>query len=334
MPAERKLLDPREQHFLFPSPEKGLRLFLRYLPFRDGVITEGVVLYIHGATFPSALSIAHRFDGRSWRDELSAAGFDVWSLDFLGFGESDRYPAMAGAPDGVPALGRALDASRQIESAVRFIATFHQVDRISLIAHSWGTIATGCFASRCPELVERLVFFGPISKRSGDPALTPTFPAWRLITLHDQWDRFIADVPAGASPVLLRRHFDHWGELYLDSDAASRSRQPASVKVPCGPVQDIAAAWHGRLDYDPGLIQAPVVILRGEWDQVTNDADVAWLFSALSSSPVRRDVKISRGTHLMHLEESRYALYREAETFLLGRDKPGTDEVLARSRVA
>ena len=50
------------------------------------------MLYIHGATFPSALSIAHRFDGTSWRDVLNEAGFDVWGLDFYGFGHSDRYP--------------------------------------------------------------------------------------------------------------------------------------------------------------------------------------------------------------------------------------------------
>jgi hypothetical protein len=37
---------------------------------------------------------------------------------------------------------------------------------------------------------------------------------------------------------------------------------------------------------------------------------------------MRRDVKISRATHLMHLEENRYALYREAETFLNDADSP------------
>jgi hypothetical protein len=49
-----------------------------------------------------------------------------------------------------------------------------------------------------------------------------------------------------------------------------------------------------------------------------SDSDAAWLFAALSNSPVKRDVKISRATHLMHLEKSRYALYREAQTFLEG----------------
>ena len=35
---------------------------------------------------------------------------------------------------------------------------------------------------------------------------------------------------------------------------------------------------------------------------MVTDADGAWLFDALKNSPIKRDVKISRGTHLMHLE--------------------------------
>ena len=43
------------------------------------------------------------------------------------------------------------------------------------------------------------------------------------------------------------------------------------------------------------------------------DADAAWLLEAI---PNARDVKTPRATHLMHLEESRYALYRATEAFL------------------
>src|SRR4051812_36142549 len=74
-------LDPREEHHRIASPHSGLSLFLRYLSPRDAK-SERVVLYVHGGTFPSALSIAHRFDGRSWRDELNNAAFHVWGLDF------------------------------------------------------------------------------------------------------------------------------------------------------------------------------------------------------------------------------------------------------------
>jgi pimeloyl-ACP methyl ester carboxylesterase len=317
------ILDPGEQHFRIPSPQAGLRLFLRYLAPTSPPPDKGILLYVHGATFPSALSVAHRFDGRSWRDELCAAGFHVWGLDFQGFGGSDRYPEMSEDPDNKPALGCAKHADLQIEQAVRFIIAFHDTQRISLIAHSWGTIPTGSFAGRCPELVDRIVFFAPISKRSGDPKIIPTLPAWRLVTAQAQWDRFIEDVPSNESSVLSRRHFNEWAELYLRTDQESRFRQPASVKVPCGPAQDIEAAWHGHLGYDPAAVLAPVAIVRGEWDHLVDDLDAASLFAALSSSSNKRDIKIGRSTHLMHLEQNRYALYREAETFLLGKDEPG-----------
>lgn len=158
-------LDPREEHFHAPSHHDGLSLFLRYLPpDREQAPSGKVVLYVHGGTFPSALSIAHRFDGRSWRDDLCAAGFHVWGLDFHGFGKlSDPYPEMAEPAESHAPLGRAENASRQIEQAVRFICTHHAVTRLSIIAHSWGSIASGRFAGRCPELVDRLVFFCPIS---------------------------------------------------------------------------------------------------------------------------------------------------------------------------
>jgi pimeloyl-ACP methyl ester carboxylesterase len=96
--------------------------------------------------------------------------------------------------------------------------------------------------------------------------------------------------------------------------------------VPRGPQADILAAFSGELAYDPALVQAPTAILRGEWDSVCTDGDARWLFDAFTAAPLRRDVKISAGTHLMHLESSRYSLYREAAGFLLGGDLSRTHQ--------
>jgi pimeloyl-ACP methyl ester carboxylesterase len=130
-------------------------------------------------------------------------------------------------------LGRAADATCQLEQVVRFICERHRVSRVSIIAHSWGTIVAGLFAGHCPELVDRLVFFGPIARR--EPAGERIrLDGWRLISLDDQWNRFTETVPPSQPPVLLRRHFEEWSERYLDVDPESRSRSPAAVKVPCG----------------------------------------------------------------------------------------------------
>src|SRR5690242_16235498 len=162
-PADK--LDPREDLIRIPSPHSGLRMFLRHLaPMRpDG--HERVVLYVHGATFPSALSIAHRFDGFSWRDALVEAGFDVWGLDFFGFGASDRYPEMNAPADANPPLCRTADAAEQLEAAVRFVLAQHGLSRLSLITHSWGSMPAGRLAARNPDLVDRLILFAPITQR-------------------------------------------------------------------------------------------------------------------------------------------------------------------------
>lgn len=312
-------LDPREQHFRISGP-CGRTLFLRELQ-SEAAGNQRVVLYVHGATFPSALSIAHRFDGRSWRDSLNDAGFDVWGLDFYGFGHSDRYPAMDCPPGDSAPLCVAGDAAGQVEAAVDFICRERGVEKVSLIAHSWGSMPACLFASQRPERVDRIVLFGPIARREPRRYEAPaTFPAWRIVTPKDQWDRFTEDVPKGEAPVLSPLHFKEWSERHLDSDPDSRARQPAGVKTPLGPFSEIIKAWHGQLAYDPAQVKAPVAIMRGEWDGLIPDEDARWLFDAFTQAPVKRDIKISRGTHLMHLEAMRLALWRESIGFLGGDD--------------
>src|SRR5262245_44718170 len=316
--ASAQKLDPREQHFWIASPRRELRLFLRHLPPAARPNRPAlIVLYVHGATFPSGLSIAHRFDGYSWRDALCAAGFDVWGFDFHGFGHSDRYPEMSAPPDANPALCRTQDASEQLEAAVRFILAKHGAASLSVLTHSWGSMPACRFAGRHPTLIDRLVLFGPIARRAPRRyEKPPSAPAWRIVTLEDQWARFIEDVPPHEPPVLSRAHFEDWGTRYLASDPDARSRVPAGVKIPTGPFTDILHAWHGELAYDPALVRAPVAIIRGAWDGLIPDDDARRLFDAFTSSPDKRDVKIGRGTHLMHLETMRHALYRESITFL------------------
>jgi pimeloyl-ACP methyl ester carboxylesterase len=313
-----------EEHFLIPGPRPDTPLFLRRLAgsARGG---GGAVLYVHGATFPSGLSIAHRFDGRSWRDALCEAGFDVWGLDFYGFGQSGRYPQMDEPADANTPLCLAEDAATQLAAAVRFILEHEGASSLSLIAHSWGSMAAGRFAGEHPALVDRLVLFAPIARREPPHAAPrPDGPAWRIVSAEDQWARFVEDVPPGEAPVLSKIHFDDWARRYVDSDPQSRSRDPAAVKIPTGPFVEILRAWNGELAYEPEQVSAPVAIIRGAWDSLVTDADARWLFDTFSHSPIKRDIKIGRATHLMHLETMRAALWRESITFLLGDDVAST----------
>ncbi|MDE1938024.1 MAG: alpha/beta hydrolase [Alphaproteobacteria bacterium] len=274
-------------------------------------------LYVHGATFPSALAVGYRFAGRSWMDDLAARGFDVWAFDFAGYGGSERWPQMSEAAEGAP-LGRAPAAATQIARVVAHMVEMTGRGHISIVAHSWGTIAAALYATQHPERVARLCLFGPVVHRERQDMPPPdTAGRWQLVTLAQQHARFIKDVPSGHSPVLIEPQLEHWGPAYLASDPDAPSRTPVSVKVPGGPVADIYAAWSGALAYRPEKIACPVLVVRGEWDSTSDDRDAAWLLSRVRS-PEKRDAKIPKGTHLMHLEHSREGLFAAVGDFLKG----------------
>ena len=313
---------PREEHFRIPLEASGLKIFVRHLPPANRLpVKEGrVVLILHGGTLPSAASSAFKFDGHSWMDDLSDAGFDVWALDFLGYGESDRYPEMSAPVNANPPPGRAAQASLQVSRAVDFICRRQKVAKVSIISHSWGTLVAGVFATHEPARLDRLVLYGPVALRNQLAPSTEQIPAYSFVTEEQQWNRFSGWAPASEPPVLEKRHWNILGPMYIASDPTSGTRKPASVQVPGGPDADLADVWGGKLIYDPAKIKSPTLIIRGEWETITTDEDAHWLYKALTNVPLKRDVVISHATHVMHLEKSRYQVYREVQVFLEGHD--------------
>lgn len=313
-----------EQNARMPTtrlPIRGLHIALTHEPARPApAARRQAVLYVHGATFPSSLAVFWREGSLSWSDTLTRAGFDVFAIDLLGYGASDRYPEMDGPADGPRCPGRAVDASEQIAAAVDHIRASTGVQRVHLVSHSWGTMAAALYATHRPETVERLVLFAPLTARAEAIAASQAAPAWYLVTAEDQWRRFCGYRPAAEPPVFPREWFEPWAAAYLASDPHANRRNPHAVKVPGGPLADLQAARAGVLPYDPARLACPTLIVRGEWDPWPTDQDAQWLFAALRRSPIKRDVKISRGTHVMHLETSRLALFEEVRTFLGGAD--------------
>jgi pimeloyl-ACP methyl ester carboxylesterase len=178
------------------------------------------------------------------------------------------------------------------------------------------------FATREPLRLDRLVLYGPVTLRRQLPAPNEQIPAYTYVTKEQQWKRFSGWAPASEAPVLEKRYFDVLGATYIASDRTSGTRKPPSVQVPGGPDADLADAWSGKFLYDPAKIKAPTLIIRGEWETITTDEDAHWLYKALTKVPLKRDVLISRATHVMHLEKSRYQVYREVQVFLEGGDTP------------
>jgi pimeloyl-ACP methyl ester carboxylesterase len=300
-----------QQTFRLPASGPLPSLFVR----RQPLIGAPAVLYVHGATFPSALSVGFDFGGGSWLDDWQARGFDAWAFDFAGFGESGRYDAMREPASRHPPLGRASDAANQIAAVLALIRRETGRPRTSLVAHSWGSMPAARAAIAEPDRVDRLVLFAPIVRRTAKPA-APSLPAWRDVTVEAQHARFIEDVPEVHAPVLVA--YDRWAPAYLASDPDSATRTPPAVRIPNGPSADNAEAWAGRLAWNPAELIRPLAIVRGAWDSLCTDADAGWLLATATSASERLDTKLDASTHLMHLETGRRVLYETVGRTLKG----------------
>jgi alpha-beta hydrolase superfamily lysophospholipase len=287
----------------------GLTLALQLQRSRSQ--SRGDVIYVHGGTFGADLSVFFQFNGISWADDLSAAGYDVWGFDFAGYGESERYGTDV---QGVP--GRIEDATLQLRRVVAAVRMRNGGRRVALLAHSRGGAVAARYAGEYRHDVIALLLFAPIVARtSGATAARPPLPSHIPLTVWAQYRRFVEDVPRGQQQVLDEAHMQSWAAAFLDSDSSAASRMPPSVLTPSGPVADIGALWSGHALYEASRIAAPTLIVRGEWDSLCTDADAARLMASLTVED-KADVRVDRATHLMHLESQRGMLYEEVRRFL------------------
>jgi pimeloyl-ACP methyl ester carboxylesterase len=125
------------------------------------------VLFLHGSSFPSALSFGFKMTNYSWVDNLSENGYDVYALDFLGYGNASRYPEMyRSLPDGNP-VGRANDVYKDVDKAVDFILQRTGKTSVYLFGHSWGGSVAALYAGKFPDKVAKLILFAAITPSPG-----------------------------------------------------------------------------------------------------------------------------------------------------------------------
>jgi pimeloyl-ACP methyl ester carboxylesterase len=268
------------------------------------------VLYVHGATFGAELSVFRRFGGRSWADALADAGATVHGFDFAGYGRSDRHPADAAGP-----VGRLAQAERQLARVVAHLHAELRPARLALLAHSWGGAVAARHVALGATRVDALVLFAPVVPRTRPFAPSGIAASHVEVSLLAQYRRFVADVPRGEAQVLDEAAFEAWGRDWLATDPGAHARAPAAVRVPAGPAADVDALWSGERLVDASRIACPTLVVRGEWDSVFDDADAAALLAELGAAQ-KQDVRLARGTHLMHLESGRGALHAAVAGFL------------------
>jgi len=291
---------------------EGLQLGIRHKKAAVKADTDPV-LFVHGSSFPSALAFDLQMEGGSWMDLLAGQGFDVYALDFPGYGLSDRYPEMR---SGTQPVGQAREAADDVGRAVDLILRTTGKRRVILIGHSWGGSVAARYAGLHPEKVSKLVLFAAITPRSGNVPPDPVASAYEELTPEQRIAGMNGLAPQNDRPQLAPEVFSRWGAEWLASDQAGVNGGKTRVRFPSGPSQDIAELSQGRSYYDPAAIRAPVLLIRGEWDTWPNHDDYSALLGKLRNAAAKKYHVVPKGTHVAHLEHARHQLYAEVLRFV------------------
>ena len=310
------------EEFMVPASDPGIQLYVRnkHPAGMASVRGDKVVLFVHGATYPSETAFDLPLNGMSWMDYIAQRGYDVYLVDVRGYGRSTRPPEMdQPAQDNAPIV-RTETAVKDVSAAADFIRKRRAVDRINVMGWSWGTTIMGWYTSRNNDKVNRLVLYAPGWLRNA-PSLTDkggALGAYRIVTKADAKARWLTGVPEDKKATLIPAGwYEAWADATFATDPVSARQTPPVLRAPNGVVADSREHWSaGKPLYDPGDIRVPTFLAHAEWDQDTPNYMLYAYFEKLTNTPYKRYVQIGEGTHTVIMEKNRMQLFQAVQQFL------------------
>ncbi|MEA2935073.1 MAG: hypothetical protein QOD74_1719 [Variibacter sp.] len=305
--------------FMIPSADAGIQLHVRNkrLEGRDSFTAERIVVFVHGATYPSETGFDLDLPGGSWADIVAKKGYDVYLVDVRGYGRSTRPAAMDSPPADNPPIATTSEAVRDVGSAVDFILKRRGVSKINLVGWSWGTAIMGGYTADNNDKVNKLVLYAPLWQLKAPPPISGS-GAYRTAARDGVRQRAIRGIPADrVEEISPTAWFDKWWQANLATDPNGAKQTPPVVRAPNGVIKDIVEYWGaGKATWEPEKIKVPTLLILAEWDQDTPLYMAQEVFAKLVNAPYKRHVIIGEGTHSVSLEKNRMHLISQVQSFL------------------
>jgi len=301
------------------SDTPGIQLYIRNKRPREFTSpADKILLYVHGATYPSETAFDLQLDGMSWMDYIAAHGWDVYLVDLRGYGRSTRPPEMdLAAKDSAPIVTTDI-AVRDVGAAIDYIMKRRNVPKVNLLGWSWGTSIMAAYTAANNDKVNKLALYAPLWLRNTPGLIGGDGPlgAYRTVTKENARKRWLTGVPEDKQADLIPPGwFDAWAAATWETDP--KSKDSGALRAPNGVVQDVREYWaSGKPYYDPANIRVPTLLIKAEWDQDTPAYMAQALFPLLKNAPAKRYVEIGEGTHTVIMEKNRMQLFREVQLFL------------------
>lgn len=307
------------EEFMVPSGEMGISLYVRHKRLKSMTTfnKENVVLFVHGATYPSETGFDLRLDGLSWMDVMAQQGYDVYMMDIRGYGKSTRPAAMDQPASANKPIADSDTAARDYAAVADWVRSRRGIDRLNVLGHSWGTVITALYTTRHADKVNRLVLFAPVWIRK-TASLTDSggaLGAYRTVTIDAARKRKETGLKPGQNPQP-QAWFEAWAKETFESDPVGKLATPKFVRAPNGSVQDSRLYWSAsKAVYDPELITVPTMLILAEWDADTPPYMAQTLLPLLKNSKDKKLVILSEGTHGIMNEVERFKLFNEVDRF-------------------
>jgi pimeloyl-ACP methyl ester carboxylesterase len=283
-------------------------------------VQERIVLFVHGATYPSETGFDIPHGGYSWMDYVARCGWDVYIMDLRGYGRSTRPPEMSKPASENPPLVNTDVAVRDVSAVVDHILARRGVSKINLGGWSWGTVIMGAYTAQNNAKVRHLVLYGPLWLIKGQPPIGGKGPlgAYRTVTKEPARQRALRGIPTEKQEEISpSAWFDQWWAANLATDPEGARQNPPVLRAPNGIIEDLGKYWMaGKPYYDPSQIMVPTLVIGAEWDMDTPPYMAQEVFKNLSKAPTKRLVMIGEGTHGVAIEKNRWQLFREVQLFL------------------
>jgi pimeloyl-ACP methyl ester carboxylesterase len=316
--------DPRlaTESYTIPSADPGIQLYIRNKHPADvtNFSSDKILLYVHGATYPSETAFDLPLGGRSMMDYVALQGWDVYLVDVRGYGGSTRPPEMERPASESNPIADTITAARDVGTAVDHILQKRGVAKLNLMGWSWGTAIMGMYTAEHNDKVNRLVLYAPMWIFSTRPIIGGDGPlgAYRTVTKDSARARWLTGVADDKKADLIPPGwFEQWADATWATDPESARQAPSVLRAPNGVLQDVRAYWAaGKAQYDPGNIKVPTLLIHAEWDADLPSDQARGYFAKLTNVPYKRFVELGEGTHTIMMEKNRMQFFREVMNFL------------------
>ena len=327
-----------KQDYFIDAVDPGVKLFVRskmaegQKQFND----DNVVLFVHGATYPSTPDFDLQYKDYSWADWMVDKGYVVYMFDKRNYGFSSREKAMDEPAGSNRPLSRSFQVIRDIGSVVDHIRKKHGVNKVTLIGWSWGAMTSGYYTSLNSEKVRKLVLYAPayalpvhtnLGTGSGSQNKRKPYEfnyalgAYRLGTKAGNDGRWDGEIPvADKSEFREEGVRDAFAIEALKTDPMSDTRSPPALRAPNGVLEDTFMQSTGRRIWNASSIYVPTLLIAGEFDTWSFAEDRELLMRDLTNAPVKKSVVIKNATHFVLFEKPRFEFFSAINDFL--KEKP------------